>query len=85
MARRNIDLAGITLSGPSLPSSIFDPTESSFTFTGLPAGTYQFVINGDVTGLNGGLLGGGLVGYAGSVISTSADVAAVPSGTPHGR
>ncbi|HEX3139358.1 MAG TPA: FxDxF family PEP-CTERM protein [Rhizobacter sp.] len=70
-ARRDIDLKGITLSGGSLAQSIFDPTESSFSFSNLLAGTYQFVITGDVTGANGGFLGGGLVGYAGSFLTVA--------------
>ncbi|HET7796032.1 MAG TPA: FxDxF family PEP-CTERM protein [Rhizobacter sp.] len=69
--RRDIDLTGISLSGGSLAQSLFDPTESSFSFSNLLAGTYQFVITGDVTGRNGGLLGGGLVGYGGSFVTTA--------------
>ena len=81
-ARRDIDLKGITLSGGSLAQSIYDPTESSFSFNNLLAGTYQFVITGDVTGLNGGLFGGGLVGYAGSFLTTSSSGIAAPVPEP---
>jgi len=79
-ARRDIELSGITLTGANLPQSIFDPTEWSFAFADLLAGTYQFVITGDVTGENGGFLGGGLVGYAGTFVTTDSDAvgAAVP-------
>lgn len=74
--RRDIDLTSITLSGGNLGSALTDPTASSFSFSNLVAGTYEFVISGDVTGRNGGLFGGGLVGYSG-VFATTADTVAV--------
>lgn len=72
-ARRDIDLTGITLTGGGLTQSIFDPTASTFSFSNLLAGTYQFVITGDVTGANGGFLGGGLVGYGGTFLTSRAE------------
>jgi hypothetical protein len=76
--RRDIDLAAITLSGGGLLFSIVDLTPSSFSFDGLLAGDYQMVITGDVTGTNGGFLGGGIVGYGGSLLTSTAIAPAVP-------
>ena len=74
--RRNIDLTSITISGGSLTHSITDVSASSFSFSNLLAGAYQFVIAGEVTGRDGGFLGGGLVGYAGVFATNGAAVAA---------
>jgi hypothetical protein len=74
--RRDIDLGGITLSGGSLSGSLKDPTASAFSFNDLLAGVYQLVISGDVTGKNGGLFGGGLVGYGGVLVATASSVVA---------
>ena len=62
---RGIDLTSISLSGASLPSTVTDMSPGSFSFGNLIAGGYQLVITGDVTGRNGGILGGGSVGYGG--------------------
>jgi hypothetical protein len=74
--RRDIDLGSITLSGGGLSGSLTDPTASAFSFNDLLAGVYQLVISGDVTGKNGGLLGGGLVGYGGVLVATASSVVA---------
>ncbi len=74
--RRNIDLNSVTLSGGGLSGSLVDSTASSFSFSNLLAGAYQFVVTGDVTGRNGGLFGGGLVGYGGVFATVGASVAA---------
>jgi hypothetical protein len=74
--RRDIDLGSITLSGGGLSGSLTDPTASAFSFNDLLAGVYQLVISGDVTGKNGGLFGGGLVGYGGVLVATASSVVA---------
>jgi len=73
---RGIDLTSVSLSGGSLPSAIVDTSPDSFSFGNLLAGGYELVITGDVTGRNGGVLGGGAVGYAG--LFTTVQAAAVP-------
>ena len=75
--RRDIDLGSITLSGGSLSGSLIDPTAAGFfSFNDLLAGVYQLAISGDVTGRNGGLFGGGLVGYGGLLVATASSVVA---------
>jgi hypothetical protein len=74
--RRDIDLTSITLSGGSLAHSIDDTSASTFSFSNLLAGAYQFVVTGDVSGRNGGFLGGGLVGYTGAFATSAVTVAA---------
>jgi hypothetical protein len=74
--RRNIDLTSITITGGSLTQAVSDVSASSFSFSNLLAGAYQFVIAGEVTGRNGGFLGGGLVGYGGVFATTGTAVAA---------
>jgi hypothetical protein len=80
--RRDIDLEGITLIGGGLAQSLTDPTASSFSFSNLLAGSYQFVVTGDVTGANGGFLGGGLVGYTGAFATTASTAIAAPVPEP---
>ncbi len=80
--RRNIDLASITISGGSLTQPIADTSVSSFSFSNLLAGAYQFVIAGDVTGRNGGLFGGGLVGYAGVFATATSTAITTPVPEP---
>jgi hypothetical protein len=80
--RRNIDLTSITISGGSLGQSIVDTSASSFSFNNLLAGVYQFVIAGDVTGSNGGFLGGGLVGYTGVFATSGSTAIAAPVPEP---
>lgn len=72
--RRNIDLTSITLSGGSLAHSMSDTSTSTFSFSNLLAGAYQLVVMGDVTGRNGGFLGGGWVGYVGALATSAATV-----------
>jgi hypothetical protein len=81
-ARRNIDLGSVTLTGSALTQSFNDPSASSFSFSNLLAGTYQVVIAGDVTGANGGFLGGGLVGYGGAFSTSAGSAVAVPVPEP---
>jgi hypothetical protein len=73
---RDIDLTSVTLTGGSLVSALVDTSTSSFSFNNLAAGVYQFIVTGDVTGRNGGLLGGGVVGYGGIFATSRAPVAA---------
>ncbi|UPJ53260.1 FxDxF family PEP-CTERM protein [Bradyrhizobium sp. 200] len=75
---RDIDLTSVSLSGGSLPSTIVDASPGSFSFGNLIAGGYQLVITGDVTGRNGGFLGGGLAGYGGLFTTTTVQAAPVP-------
>jgi len=74
--RRNIDLGSISLFGGSLASTLIDLSPFAFGFSNLLAGDYQLMISGDVTGQNGGLFGGGLVGYGGALATTEALVVA---------
>ena len=69
--RRNISLSGVSFEGGTLSSPILSPITSTFSFDDLLAGVYQLIISGDVTGLNGGLFGGGLVGYGGQLLSSA--------------
>lgn len=71
---RNIDLSSITLSGGSLLSPVVDTTPTVFSFSNLLSGTYQLAIEGDVTGRNGGFLGGGFVGYGGTIAVVASPV-----------
>ncbi len=80
--RRNIDLTSVTISGGSLTQSIVDTSASTFSFSNLLAGAYQFVITGDVTGRDGGFLGGGVVGYAGAFVTTGSQAIAAPVPEP---
>lgn len=73
---RDIDLTSVTLTGGNLLSALVDTSASSFSFSNLAAGVYQFVVAGEVTGRNGGLLGGGYVGYGGLFATSRAPVAA---------
>lgn len=73
---RDINLTSIALSGGSLAQSLTDLTAGSFSFSNLAAGVYQFVITGEVTGRNGGFLGGGWVGYVGAFATTAAPITA---------
>jgi len=75
---RDIDLTTVSLSGGSLPSSIVDTSPGSFSFGNLIAGGYQLVITGDVTGRNGGFLGGGSVSYGGLFATVQAAPAPGP-------
>ena len=73
-ARRDIDIWSVSLwNGASL---ITDGTADGFAFSNLSAGSYSIFVNGAVTGREGGLLGGGLVGYAGTFVTTAS--ASVP-------
>jgi hypothetical protein len=74
--RRDIDVASVSLSGGSLLGTIVDASAASFSFSHLAAGAYQFIVTGDVTGANGGFLGGGIVGYGGTFATTGSSIAA---------
>lgn len=74
--RRDIDLGSITLTGGSLSHSLVDSTPTAFSFNDLLAGTYQLIVSGNVTGKNGGFLGGGLVGYGGVMFASPSSVVA---------
>jgi hypothetical protein len=80
--RRNIDLTSVTLSGGSLVHSIEDTSSTTFSFSNLLAGAYQFVVMGDVTGRDGGLFGGGTVGYAGAFATAANTAIAAPVPEP---
>ncbi len=79
---RDISLSSVSLSGGNLLGPLLDTTPSTFSFNSLLAGTYQFVIAGDVTGSQGGFLGGGSVSYFGSFFTTPATVVAAPVPEP---
>ena len=75
---RDIDILGVGLSSDgTLASAVWASNTDSFSFSSLLAGNYSLFVNGTVTGRNGGLLGGGLVGYVGTLITTKAP-ASVP-------
>lgn len=67
---RDIDLTSASLTGGSLSSALVDTSPLFFSFGNLLPGVYQLVIEGEVTGRNGGLLGGGILGYGGAVATT---------------
>jgi hypothetical protein len=70
---RDIDITGVGLSSDgTLGSAVWATNTDIFSFSSLLAGSYSLFVNGTVTGRNGGLLGGGLVGYAGTLITTAA-------------
>lgn len=70
---RDIDILGVGLSSDgTLGSAVWASSTDSFSFSSLMAGSYSLFVNGSVTGRNGGLLGGGLVGYVGTLVTTSA-------------
>jgi hypothetical protein len=76
---RDIDILGVGLSSDgTLGSAVWAASTDTFSFSSLLAGSYSLFVNGTVTGRNGGLLGGGLVGYAGTLITTSAPTKSVP-------
>lgn len=76
-ALRNIDISSLRLSGGSLASTLVDTSPSSFSFSNLAGGVYQFVVAGNVTGRNG-FDWFGQVGYAGAMVTTPAVAAPVP-------
>lgn len=73
---RDIDLTSVSLTGGNLSNALVDTSASNFSFANLAAGVYQFVVAGNVTGSNGGLFGGGVVGYSGLFATSRAPVAA---------
>jgi hypothetical protein len=74
---RNIDITSVSLTGGSLSSTLTDASPSTFSFSNLAAGVYQFVVMGDVTGRSGHDWFGA-VGYAGTMVTTQAVAAPVP-------
>jgi hypothetical protein len=76
-SRRNIDITSLSLSGSGLTSTLVDTSPSTFSFSSLAAGVYQFVVTGDVTGRNGHEWFG-QVGYAGAMVTHAAVAAPVP-------
>jgi hypothetical protein len=74
---RNIDITSLSLTGGGLTSALNDFSPSSFSFSSLAAGAYQFVVTGDVTGRNGAEWFG-QVGYVGTMVTTHAVAAPVP-------
>lgn len=68
--RRDIDILSVGLSSDgTLASALWATDWSAFSFNNLAAGAYSLFVNGVVTGRDGGLLGGGLVGYGGTLIT----------------
>ncbi len=74
---RNIDIGSLSLTGGSLATPLTDTSPSTFSFTNLAAGVYQFVVTGDVTGRNG-FDWFGQVGYVGTMVTANAVAAPVP-------
>jgi hypothetical protein len=71
--RRDIDIFSVGLSSDgTLGSAVWAANTDAFSFSSLLAGSYSLFVTGSVTGRDGGLLGGGLVGYAGTLITTKA-------------
>jgi len=76
---RDIDITGVGLSSDgTLGSAVWAASTDTFSFSSLLAGSYSLFVNGNVTGRNGGLLGGGVVGYAGTLVTTSAKAVPEP-------
>lgn len=73
MSNRDVSLTSLVLSGGSLSSSISDSTPYTFSFSGLLAGTYSLIVNGNVTGASTGAWASG---YGIAVGSTQSAVAA---------
>jgi hypothetical protein len=80
-ARRDIAVTGMTLFGGGVVAAettgsvlATDSTVSSFSFSNLAIGTYSLAFFVDVTGADGGFLGGGLVGYSGTFLTTGSSV-----------
>lgn len=74
---RNIDISSLSLTGGNLGSALTDTSPSTFSFSNLAAGVYQFVVTGDVTGRNG-FEWFGQVGYAGAIATATSVAAPVP-------
>lgn len=74
---RNIDISSLSLTGGGLGSALTDTSPSTFSFSNLAAGVYQFVVTGDVTGRNG-FDWFGQVGYVGTMATASTVAAPVP-------
>lgn len=72
---RNIDVTSLSLTGGNLPAARVDSSPSTFSFSNLAAGVYQFVVAGNVSGRNG-YEWFGTVGYVGTMITTGAAVTA---------
>jgi hypothetical protein len=79
--RRDIDVFSLSLwsNGTNLGT---DLSPSAFSFASLNAGAYSLILNGTVTGKDGGLLGGGLVGYSGSFVTTGSASPTPPTKVP---
>jgi PEP-CTERM motif len=82
--RRDIDIYSVSLwsNGTSLDTVLWSGGLVSFSFDDLNAGAYSMFVTGTVTGRNGGLLGGGLVGYGGTIVTTGSASPAVPTSVP---
>lgn len=74
---RNIDITSLSLTGGGLGGAQVDTSPSTFSFSSLAAGVYQFVVTGDVTGRNG-FDWFGQVGYVGTMVTSNAVAAPVP-------
>ena len=74
---RNIDITSLSLTGGSLTSALVDTSPSTFSFSSLAAGVYQFVVTGNVTGRTGNEWFG-TVGYAGTMMTSHGVAAPVP-------
>lgn len=74
---RNIDISSLSLTGGNLGSALTDTSPSTFSFSNLAAGVYQFVVTGDVIGRNG-FEWFGQVGYVGAIATATAVAAPVP-------
>ena len=73
MLTRDVTLKSLTLTaGVSSTVLAQDVTASSFTFTGLSAGSYKLAVNGDVTGI------GGIGSYSGTIKSVASVAAPAP-------
>jgi len=79
--RRDIDIFSVSLlsNGTTLGSVLWSPDQDTFGFSSLSVGNYSMFVSGTVTGRDGGLLGGGLVGYVGALVTVaSAPATSVP-------
>jgi hypothetical protein len=88
-ARRDIAVTAMTLYGGGVVGDQItgsalatDSTPASFSFSNLSVGTYSMAFFVDVTGLAGGFLGGGLVGYSGSMMTTGSSKPTPPTSVP---
>jgi hypothetical protein len=86
--RRDIAVTGTTLFGGAVVddettgSALGTSLATNFSFSNLALGTYSLAFFVDVTGSDGGFLGGGLVGYGGTLATSTGSSDPTPPVVP---